>query len=287
MIVVDRKTKIEREYQYGGLVKFLYNNFFGRLLLKLLTNKIFANFGAWFMKSSLSSFMIKKKIKKYNIDMSLYEDREYKSYNDFFTRKLKKIKFDSNEDSFISPCNSKLTILHLNNDSFFNIKGSIYQFKEIINDDIANKFVNGYALIFRLDINDYHHYCYIDNGTRSDFTHIKGKLHTVQPIVYDKVKVFHRNSREWCVLHTENFDDIVMVEVGALLVGRICNNKKIKKFVRGEEKGYFEFGGSTIILFVKDNVVTFDEDILNNSAEGKETIVHCGEKIGQKIKVIK
>lgn len=282
MIVVDRKTKKETEYQYGGMVKFLYNNPFGRVLLKLLTNKVFANLGAWFMNSSLSKFMMKNKIKEYNIDMSLYEDREYKCYNDFFTRKLKKIDFDNNKNSFISPCDSKLMILDLNDDTLFNVKGSTYRFKEIINDEITNKFTNGYALIFRLDVNDYHRYCYIDNGTRSDFKFIKGELHTVQPIVYDKVKVFHRNSREWCVLHTENFDDVVMVEVGALLVGKISNNKEIKEFSKGDEKGYFSFGGSTIILFVKENIVSFDEDILNNSKLGKETIVHCGEKIGKK-----
>ena len=282
MIVVDRKNKKETEYESSGLVKFLYNNLIGRIVLKLLSNKVFANLGACFMNSSLSKFMMNKKIKEYDIDMSLFEDRKYKCYNDFFTRKLKKIDFDNNKNSFISPCDSKLMILKLNDNTLFNIKGSTYSFKEIINDEIADMFTNGYVLIFRLDVNDYHHYCYIDNGTRSDFKYIKGELHTVQPIAYDKVKVFHRNSREWCLLHTDNFDDVVMVEVGALLVGKINNNKDIQDFHKGEEKGYFSFGGSTIILFVKEDVVNFDEDILNNSKLGKETIVRCGEKIGKK-----
>ena len=282
MIVVDRKAKKETEYQYGKLVRFLYNTVIGRLVLKLLTNKVFANIGACFMNSSLSKFMMKNKIEEYNIDMSLYEDREYKSYNDFFTRKLKMINFDTSKNNFISPCDSKLMILKLDEKRKFEIKGSSYNANEIINDSLVKEFMNGYALIFRLDVNDYHRYCYIDNGIRSDFKYINGELHTVQPIVYDKVKVFHRNSREWCVLHTENFDDVIMVEVGALLVGKISNNKEIKEFSKGDEKGYFEFGGSTIILLVKDNVVSFDKDILNNSSMGKETFVHCGEKIGRK-----
>lgn len=282
MIVVDRESKKEYEYKYGKLVRFLYNTSLGRVFLKLLTNKTFANIGASFMKSSLSKGLADKKVKKYNIDMRKYEKPEYKSYNEFFVRKQNQMKFDSNKTSFISPCDSKLMIFKLDEDRKFDIKGSIYSASEIINDSSINEFKDGYALIFRLDVNDYHHYIYVDDGKRSEYQFIKGILHTVQPIVYDKVKVFHRNSREWCVLHTDNFGDIIQVEVGALLVGKIRNDKNITKFKKGDEKGFFEFGGSTIILFVKKDEVLFDEDILNNSFEGKETIVHCGEKIGQK-----
>jgi len=282
MIIVDRKTKKETEYKSGVFVNFLYNNVVGRIFLKLLSNRVFANLGACFMNSRLSKFMMNSKIREYNIDMKRFVDKKYNSYNDFFTRKLKKIQFDSNKNSFISPCDSKLMILGLDENKLFNIKGSLYSMNQIINDDITSEFVNGYALIFRLDVNDYHRYSYIDDGTRSDFKYIKGKLHTVQPIVYDKVKVFHRNSREWCVLHTKNFDDVIQCEVGALLVGKINNDKEKKSFKKGDEKGYFSFGGSTIILFVKENMVSFDKDILINSKLGKETIVSCGEKIGVK-----
>lgn len=282
MIVVDRKTKKEIEYTPGVLVSFLYNNVVGRMILKLLTNRVFANLGACFMNSRLSKFMMNSKIREYNIDMSKFIDKEYKSYNDFFTRRIKKLKYDNNSNSFISPCDSKLMILRLDKETKFKIKDSIYNVNEIINDSIVNEYMNGYALIFRLDVNDYHRYSYIDNGTRSDFKYIKGELHTVQPIVYDKVKVFHRNSREWCVLHTDNFDDVIMMEVGALLVGKINNDKNKVKFKKCDEKGYFSFGGSTIVLFVKENIVSFDEDILENSKKGKETIVSCGERIGVK-----
>lgn len=282
MIIVDRKTKKEYEYNSSAFVKFLYNNNFGRMILKLFSNSVFANIGACFMNSRLSKFMMNSKVREYNIDMRNFVDKEYKSYNDFFTRRIKKLNYDNNSNSFISPCDSKLMILPLANETKFEIKGSVYNVNEIINDSIVCEYINGYALIFRLDVNDYHRYCYIDNGTRSDFKYIKGELHTVQPIAYDKVKVFHRNSREWCVLHTENFDDVIMLEVGALLVGKINNDKNKVEFKKGDEKGYFSFGGSTIILFVKEKCVSFDKDILENSKKGKETIVSCGERIGIK-----
>ena len=283
MIVVERGSGKEFEYKYSGLVKFLYNTFLGRIFLKLLTNKIFANTGALFMKSCLSKTLASKKIKKYNIDMSQYKNPKYKCYNDFFTREKKQIMIDSDKDSFISPCDSKLMILKLDEDVSFEVKGSIYNADEIINDSLIKDYKDGYALIFRLDVNDYHHYLYLDEGTRNDYKFIKGCLHTVQPIAYDKVKVFHRNSREWCVLNTKNFGEIIQVEVGALLVGKIRNNNKTK-FKKGEEKGFFEFGGSTIMIFVKKNTIDFDGDILSNSQAGKETIVKCGEKIGIKKK---
>ena len=282
MVVVDRKSNKKYEYKSSGFVSFLYNNFIGRFILKLLCNRFIANFVALFMNSSLSRFMIKRKIKSAEIDMSLYENKKYKCFNEFFTRKLVNISFDDNKNSFISPCDSKLLILKLDKNLKFNIKGSSYNAFEVIENDIVKDFYNGYVLVFRLDVNDYHHYCYVDDGYRDGFHYIKGILHTVQPIVYDKVNVFHRNCREWCVLHTNNFSDIIQCEIGAMLVGKICNDQNVIEFNKGDEKGHFEFGGSTVVLFVKENVVDFDKDIMNNSKVGRETIVKYGEKIGIK-----
>jgi phosphatidylserine decarboxylase len=172
--------------------------------------------------------------------------------------------------------------MKLNKDSSFDIKGSRYNLKTIIKEDLTNKYADGYALIFRLEVSDYHRFHFIDDGTRDDYKYIKGKLNTVQPIAYNK-KIFHTNCREYTTLHTKNFGDVIEVDVGALCVGKITNNKEITKFKKGDEKGYFEFGGSTIILFVEDKKITIDNDILLNSTLGKETIVSCGEKIGKKI----
>lgn len=281
MIVVDRKTKEEKELNYSSSINFLYKNVFGRVILHIINNRLIAKIVSIYMNSSLSKGRINKTIKRNNIDMTLYEDRKYKSYNDFFTRKKKDIKFNTNKTSFISPCDSKLLVLELDNNSSFNIKGSNYNLKNIVNKDISNEYNGGYALIFRLEEKDYHRYHFIDNGKLDSYTFIKGKLNTVQPITYDK-NVFHTNSREYTTLYTENFGEIIEVEVGALLVGKITNNKSITNFNKGDEKGYFEFGGSTIILFVKKEKIVINKDILENSKQGKETIVSCGEKIGVK-----
>ena len=215
--------------------------------------------------------------------MASFEEKEYTSFNDFFIRRKKNLNFDIKKDDFVSPCDSKLLVLKLNNESTFNIKGSVYNLKNIINEDLSKKYSNGYALIFRLEVTDYHRYHFIDDGTLDEYKYIKGKFHTVQPVAYNK-KIFHTNSREYVTLHTKNFGDVIEVDVGALCVGKITNNKEIKSFKKGDEKGYFEFGGSTIILFVEDNKIIIDDDILYNSKQGKETVVSCGEKIGIKVK---
>ena len=282
-IVYRNEFKIEN-LEYSSLVKFLYNTKVGRSILKLIANRKVANFVGSFLNSKGSIPIKNKVIKKHQIDMCKFADIKYDNYNKFFTRKYKPeyLQVNDNKNIFISPCDSKLMVLKINEHNCFEIKHATYQLEEIIKDSVVHEYKNGYLLIFRLDVNDYHRYCFLDDGIRTDYKYIDGILHTVQPIVYDKVKVFHQNAREWCLLKTENFEDIIQVEVGALLVGKIVNDKMVTSFKKGEEKGYFEFGGSTILLFIKDGVVEFDQDILENSQNGNETVVKYGERIGVK-----
>lgn len=282
MKMVDRKTEKEYELKYSKSVTFLYQNIFGRVVLKLLNNRLMANIVAKYMNSKLSIKRIQKTIKENKIDMNIFQQEDWPSFNAFFIRKKKNLNFDMDKNHFVSPCDSKLLAIKLNKDSMFDIKGSIYTLKDIIKEDLSKEYQNGYALIFRLEVGDYHRYHFIDDGTKEDYKFIKGCLHTVQPIAYNKYKIFHKNCREYTTLHTKNFGDILEVEVGAMMIGKITNNKSITSFKKGDEKGYFEFGGSTIILFVKDKQVILDNDILFNSSLGKETIVSCGEKIGIK-----
>ena len=94
--------------------------------------------------------------------------------------------------------------------------------------------------------------------------------------------VFKENQRECTLIKTNNFGKVMFMEVGALLVGKIKNNKIKGSVKKGEEKGYFMYGGSTIILFIEKGIIKIDDDILNNSKKGLETCVKQGEKIGKK-----
>ena len=138
-------------------------------------------------------------------------------------------------------------------------------------------------MIFRLEVDDYHRYCYIDRGFKHKNIHINGELHTVNPIALKNCNIYKRNSREYTVLHTKNFGDVTQVEVGAMMVGKILNHHGCYHFEKGEEKGMFLFGGSTIVLLVEKNKIIPCAELLENTAQGFETVVKMGEKIGYKL----
>lgn len=275
----------------GKSLHFLYETAAGRVCLKLLTRRSVSKLVGAYMNSRISKLNIKNAIKSSGIDLSEYEITDYRKfscYNDFFTRQIKKEKrpLASEPDVFISPCDSKLTVYSIDEDSCFFIKGSVYTVTDLLggNKALADQFLGGYCLIFRLTVDNYHRYCYIDNGTKEENIFIPGVLHTVNPIALGKYNIFKQNCREYTILHTENFGDVVQVEVGAMMVGRIKNHHGTYAFCKGEEKGMFEFGGSTIVLLVKKDILTIDSDILANSAENIETAVKMGERIAIKKK---
>ncbi len=268
------------------LLKKLYGTVCGRVILKALTAPAVSKAAGAFMDSRLSVPLIKRFIKSSGIDTSQYVMKKFRSYNEFFTRRVKRgmRSIDRMPSHFISPCDSKLTVYKIGKSSVFRIKGSRYRVSDLIqNDFLAKRYEGGYCMIFRLEVDDYHRYCYIDSGTKTENTFINGELHTVNPIALEHYNIYKRNCREYTVLHTENFGDVVQVEVGAMMVGRIVNRHGAAEVVRGEEKGKFEFGGSTIVLLVQEDMIRIDDDILRNSAENIETVVKYGEKVAASV----
>ena len=202
----------------------------------------------------------------------------------FFTRKIKdgEVEFDDNEKVLISPADGKVSCYELDKNAVFEIKGGKYSLKSLLKCcNLAEKFQGGYAFVIRLTVDDYHRYCFFDNGKLISERYIKGKLHTVSPISSKRYKVFSENCRNVSYVETENFGACYQVEIGALLVGKIMNHH-IVHFSKGEEKGYFEMGGSTCVVMVKKDAITIDSDILDNSDKGIETKVLIGERIGKK-----
>ena len=104
----------------------------------------------------------------------------------------------------------------------------------------------------------------------------------MNPIANDYFPIYKENSRSYTIIKTELFGDIIQMEVGALCVGKIVNYHERKKVNRGEEKGKFEFGGSTVILLIEKNKVEIEQSILQNTKEGFETLIRMGQAIGKK-----
>lgn len=271
-------------------LRFLYGTCVGRMVLKVLVHPWVSKVGGKVLSSKLSAKYIPHFIKKNDINMDkvIVPEGGFTSFNDFFTRKQETEAVDVPYGTLISPCDGFLTPLKIKKDTTFAIKGSRYSMNDLLqNGELARRFEDGVALIFRLTPTHYHRYSYPADGHIHGSKRIEGELHCVRPIALRTFPVFVRNSREYQVIETEEFGTIVQMEVGALLVGKISNHKRplINGDVKaGEEKGYFEFGGSTIILFLQKDAIRLKRNLYSKTHE--EVPVKLGQAIGKTNKIV-
>ena len=271
MLIYHRNTKSyreEKEYQQKTL-HFLYETVIGRVLLRLIIARPwFSRIGSLYQRSKYSHKDIQPFIDEYQIDAKA---EDFETFNDFFTRK-REYSTKTTEKELIAVADSKLSVYQISEDFMLNIKYSQYTLDELVDNQLdISDYKNGTCLIYRLSVDDYHRYVYCDDGVCIKKFFIKGLLHTIRPIA-SRYKVFSRNCREVSVLKTKHFGDVIQIEIGAMLIGKIKNHP-VDKFNKMDEKGYFEYGGSTIVLLLKNNI-KIDEDIVN------ETQVYIGERIG-------
>ncbi|WP_298845058.1 phosphatidylserine decarboxylase [Clostridium sp.] len=287
-----KENKYETEKVAGEkYLNWSYSSSSGKGLVELLLKrKIFSKLYGCYCDTKVSTKKIKKFIKDFDIDMSTYAKsyNEYSSFNEFFIRTLKpgaRI-IDKNDSILISPCDGKISAYeNIDLNKIVQIKGFTYSLKELLqNNKIYNLYNEGTCLIFRLCPTDYHRFHFIDSGVCGDTTKIKGHYYSVNPVALENIKkLFCQNKREWSIFHSDNFGDTIYMEVGATCVGTIIQSyTPNSKVTKGAEKGYFKFGGSTVIILLKKNAVKIDEDILNHSSLGFETSVLMGEEIGLK-----
>lgn len=286
---IDRKSgNIINETPPGeGFLKLLYSTPFGKMALLPVAKRKFLS--AWYGKKMNKASSVKKiegfiKQLEINIEEAEKKISEFTSFNDFFYRKLKSTARPI-ENGFVSPGDGKMLAFENISDihNFF-IKGREFTLEEFLgNKELAKKHENSSLIILRLAPNDYHRYHFPYNGTPSKMTKIKGDYFSVSPyaLASNFTKVFCENKREYCILSSEDKGDIIVAPVGATMVGTIIetfkSNTPVKK---GDEMGYFAFGGSTIVLLVNKDKLKIDTDIINNTKKRIETFVKMGEKIG-------
>ena len=261
----------------------LYGSKLGRVLVKGLAQPWVSRLGGAVLNSRLSALFVPKFARKHGICGDDYPTMEYPSYNAFFCRKIlpEKRPIAREANILISPCDGKLRYVPLGEGTTFTVKHTQYTLESLTkNPAIAEAFMGGTLLIFRLTVDDYHRYCYIADGTKTENTHIQGIFHSVNPAAEAAFPLYKENTREYCLLHTQEFGQVLMMEVGAMLVGKIQNLHGAGSVTRGQEKGHFEFGGSTVILCLQKDKIRMDGDIVRNSSEGIETLVRMGEAIG-------
>lgn len=288
VLVKDRQGNlVQQGKKQDNLLKILYGTSLGRCALKFLICKPVSDLAGLYMSSRMSTVHIASFIKNNHIDMSQYVDKKYKSYNDFFTRRIKpgQRPIEQDDEILMAPADSKVSYYQIRKDSCFTIKDTPYSLSDLLQDEkLAKEYENGICLVFRLAVDDYHRYSYVDDGVIKARKHIKGVFHTVNPIANDYYPIYKTNSREYSIIESKNFGKMIQMEVGAMMVGKIVNYHH-HLATKGHEKGYFKFGGSTVVLIFKENQVVIDQDIVDHSKDMIETKVRLGESIGHKMGV--
>lgn len=285
---IDRKTgNLISENPPGEfLLRFLYDNPFGKAaILPIAKRKFVTEFYGRRMNRPSSVDKIQDFVDSLGIDMSESKKAvsEFTSFNDFFYRELKPGVRPIGE-GFVSPGDGKLIAFeNLSEVHSFFVKGKKFTLRDFLQDPaLAAKYEQGSMLILRLAPNDYHRFHFPYTGVPSDAKKIKGSYFSVSPIAVTRnfATVFVENKREYIRLKTEDKGEVILAPVGATMVGGIIETFTPGEAVeKGDEMGYFKFGGSTIVILTEPGALTIDDDLLDNTRNRMETAVKMGERI--------
>ncbi len=288
--------KIETEIVFGfTFLKWLYQSNLGKILRPLFNSKYFSLFYGNY-KGNLGHSAINDFIEEYKIKSDEFQNskgnslvEDYKNFNDFFIRT-----FTEGARSFVDKvhilpafCEGRyLGFDSLENIKNFPVKGEYINIQSLIQRDYP-EFKKGPILICRLAPVDYHHFHFPDEGNIMESFRIEGNLNSVTPFsLKSNNDVFIKNERNISVLKTKHFSKLLYIEVGALTVGKIIQTYEGDIFKRGEVKGHFKFGASTVILIGEENSFKISSDIINNTKNEIETFIKLGDEVGSKIKCL-
>ncbi|MBP5461093.1 MAG: phosphatidylserine decarboxylase [Lachnospiraceae bacterium] len=294
----------------NALIEKMFAHTMTRGIMKMVSAPWYANIQRAVMSSFVSTFWITKFVRQNGICLREYKKKKYTSFHDFFKREIKPESrpYTVDENALLSPCDCKASVYRIADDSCFAIKGVPYTVEELLGEaggktgndvceatetcgdasrdveepkSLASLYRDGYLFLLRLSLDDYHHYMYPVSGDKSEDMVIPGKLYTVHPLVHKYCAVYRENARQFCTVTTPAGNCVLVMQVGALGVGKIANdNTDAAVVVQGEEQGHFEFGGSTILVLVPGGSYVPEERLLANTEAGFETIVKMGERIG-------
>ena len=286
--------KEEREEVYGErAVEFLYQNSWGNKLSEVLAFPLVSRLYGVFQDQFQSQKKIEPFVKKFNINLDDFIPEEgrtkedpYSTFNEFFIRRFAPGRRPFEEDSRLmpAPCEARYFAYdNIDESVSIPVKGHHIRPKDLVaKEKWAGTFENGPLYIARLCPVDYHRFHFPDSGKVLDSWKAGTKLHSVNPIALkEKPGLFVENERVVTILETENFGKLAYIEVGAICVGKIVQSYLGDRFKRGDEKGYFLFGGSTVIVIGEEDKWSPSHDIIERSKKGVETYQHIGRVIGE------
>lgn len=290
---VDAETgKTHEEQVYGGAgIRWLYGTWLGRLISGLVALPPLSRLYGWLQDRPASVRKIEPFIEQYQIRMDDFLPQEgcspetpYSSFNQFFVRKVKtEARPFVQDEAFPVPCDARYFAYGALDDSVsVPVKGSFFKARTLLkNEQWQDHFANGPGFIARLCPVDYHRFHFPDDGELLDTWRVPGVLHSVNPwALAFREDIFMINERQVSILETAHFGKLAYVEVGATCVGRIQQTHEKGTFRRGEEKGMFLFGGSTVIVLGEKDRWQIDAPILERTQRGIETYLNLGSRLG-------
>lgn len=286
--------KLETENIYGGeWLRRIYGNPLGKLALHAFVKRGF--FSRWYgrqMDAPASHKKVLPFIEQFGIDITELADTpdSFGTFNQFFYRKLKpKARpIAPGDDIAVFPADGR----HLGfqnvaqMDGVF-VKGQTFDIADLLGDpDLASNYREGSMILSRLCPVDYHRFHFPAAGKASAPRLINGPLYSVNPIALrQNIRIFCENKRAICRIESESFGTVLMLEIGATNVGAMeYTYTPNTDFAKGEEKGFFKFGGSSTILLFERDRIRLDDDLLDHSRERRELYVRMGDRMGQAVK---
>ncbi|NET37743.1 MAG: phosphatidylserine decarboxylase [Cyanothece sp. SIO1E1] len=294
-----QKTEVRyRDRQTGKIVtedilaettlRWWYENPLGFAVFRyLLNNQFFCWLYGKLQDLPSSRHKIAEFVNQYQINLEEIELplARYRTFNAFFSRRLKPHarSFIQTTDVFCAPADGKVLVYpQLAAATRIPIKGATITLQSLLNSEGAAKaYAGGAALIVRLAPYDYHRFHFPDQGKANCAQSIQGQYHSVNPIALAKVPdLFCRNKRAVTEFYSQNFGRIAYVEVGAIVIGSIVQTYTPGLVAKGQEKGYFQHGGSTLVLLFEPGAIAFDQDLIQDSQQNLEVQVLAGMQLG-------
>jgi phosphatidylserine decarboxylase len=259
------------------------------LLLPLLAKVAFlSSFYGFLQKRRGSRKKIVPFIEAFQVDATEFAEPvdSFRSFNDFFVRKIKSGCRPLVKDSktAILPADGRYLVFpDLSKTDGFYVKGQQFYLEEFLQSSVlAHRFSNGSMVIVRLCPTDYHRFHFPVDGVPLKAEPIRGSLYSVNPVALtQRFSILSENKRMLTEIDSDQFGTVLMVEIGATFVGSIHQTYRPKTFYhKGDEKGYFSFGGSCIVLLFEKNRIVFDQDLAEHSNLRIETRGLFGTSLG-------